>query len=154
MKRFMQLAGTIFAVVSMHATAAPPSAADAMEGLRISDGTLYRGKERIANHFSISRAEMVLVFIYVPRLGLINLSHRSFPGAKIQGMFIGNELRFDAAGEKFLLTSSSNLLASARDEAWISVDRDFELRNGKAIVAYGDNPHLPYEWPMRVATSK
>lgn len=154
MKRHVRLMGIVFAVAAMSASAAPHSTFTPSAGFSITDGTLYRGNAAIASHFSISRTEIGYLFVYVPQFGLITLSTSPFPGAQAHGRIESQTLRFNADDEAFVLTSQSPLLASGESVAWVSVDRTFTLRGKRAVVAYGDNPGMPYEWPMREVARK
>ncbi|PJL31265.1 hypothetical protein B9Y64_06710 [Stenotrophomonas maltophilia] len=146
--------GIAFVVAALSASAAPHPAFTPSAGFSITDGTLYRGKAAIASHFSISRTGIGYLFVYVPQFGLITLSTSTFPGAQAHGRIEKQALRFDADGEAFVLTSESPLLASGESVAWVSVDRTFALRGKRAVVAYGDDPGMPYDWPMREVARK
>ncbi|HDS1137842.1 TPA: hypothetical protein QDZ75_001878 [Stenotrophomonas maltophilia] len=154
MKRHVHLMGIAFVVAALSASAAPHPAFTPSAGLSITDGTLYRGKAAIASHFSISRTGIGYLFVYVPQFGLITLSTSTFPGAQAHGRIEKQALRFDADGEAFVLTSESPLLASGESVAWVSVDRTFAMRGKRAVVAYGDDPGMPYDWPMREVARK
>ncbi len=154
MKRHVHLMGIVLVLAALSASAAPHPAFTPSAGFSITDGTLYRGKAAIASHFSISRTGIGYLFVYVPQFGLITLSTSTFPGAQAHGRIEKQALRFDADGEAFVLTSESPLLASGESVAWVSVDRTFALRGKRAVVAYGDDPGMPYDWPMREVARK
>lgn len=148
MKRFVSYAIAAMFMCCMGASAEPSTTPNTTASLHISGGKLYKGKDLVADGFSVSRTGTGYLFIYVPELGLITLSPRQFPDAVASGTFEGSELRFNAGKERFVLAASSAIIDTNQKTAWVRLDRAFSLRDKTPVVAYGDSPDMPYKWPM------
>lgn len=148
MKRFGRYAIVAMVMCCMGAGTEPLTTPNTAASLHISDGKLYRGKDLVADGFSISRTGTGYIFIYIPELGLVTLAPNQFPGAAANGTFEGSELRFSAGKERFVLIAASAIIDANQKTAWVKLDRAFSINGRAPVVAYGDSPGMPYEWPM------
>lgn len=153
MKRFGRYLIAAMLMCCMGAGAEPSTTPSTAASLHISGGKLYKGKDLVADGFSVSRTGTGYLFIYVPELGLITLSPQQFPDAVADGIFEGSELRFNAGKERFVLIASSAIIDTDQKTAWVKLDRAFSLRDKAPVVAYGDSPGMPYKWRMYRARS-
>jgi hypothetical protein len=122
----------------------PPST----KKISISSGILtvdgWTGKARL--NYDI--ADLRYLYVYAPGIGVVIVSQNEFPGAKAQaGAFDDATLRVTVDGHPIELWTEKRLLGRRPQEAWVAVDRDFELPSKFPVFGYGTTTKRPYMWP-------
>ena len=148
MRGIRKLLSIYLILVSVVASAAPQQ--EHLQPIHLSKGQISINGQALPGSFSVSKTNFKFLYFYVPSQGLFIISNKQFTGAIEAGKFERRQLRFSVAGIDFKLVSSSTILETTSEPAWVRFDPNFKLNLQSTMFGYGDRDSTPYDWPNQI----